>query len=95
MRAFDPEVVDAVWEAVKGRLPDREDTHPLGCHNPRIPDRVCFERSPDPVGDRLFLGDHRTAVRWSRVGHHPTRPAGRMDRGRGVRRASHRSDRGL
>ena len=43
MRALDPEVVDAVWEAVKGRLPDREDTHPLGCHNPRISDRVCFE----------------------------------------------------
>lgn len=43
MRALDPEVVDAVWEAVKGRLPEREDTHPLGCHNPRIPDRVCFE----------------------------------------------------
>ena len=43
MRAFDPEVVDAVWEAVKGRLPEREDTHPLGCHNPRIADRVCFE----------------------------------------------------
>ena len=40
MRALDPEVVDAVWEAVKGRLPEREDNHPLGCHNPRIADRV-------------------------------------------------------
>ncbi len=37
-------VVEMVWEAVKGRLPEREDTHPLGCHNPRIRDRVCFER---------------------------------------------------
>ena len=43
MRALDPEVVDTVWEAVKARLPQREDTHPLGCHNPRIADRVCFE----------------------------------------------------
>ena len=43
MRALDPEVVDVVWEAVKARLPEREDTHPLGCHNPRIPDRLCFE----------------------------------------------------
>ncbi len=42
MRAFDPEVIKAVWEAVKGLLPAREDNHPLGCHNPRIPDRVCF-----------------------------------------------------
>jgi transposase len=25
-------------------LPDREDRHPLGCHNPRIPDEVVFDR---------------------------------------------------
>ena len=43
MRALDPEVVDAVWEAVEGLLPRRVDCHPLGCHNPRISDRVCFE----------------------------------------------------
>ena len=43
MRALDPEVVDAVWKAVEGWLPEREDTHPLGCHNPLIADRVCFE----------------------------------------------------
>ena len=40
MRAPDPKVVDTVWEAVKGRLPEREDTHPLGYHNSRIRDRV-------------------------------------------------------
>ena len=42
MRALDPEVANAVWGAVEGLLPPREDNHPLGCHNPRIPDRVCF-----------------------------------------------------
>ncbi len=42
MRALDPEVANAVWEAAKGLLPAREDNHPLGCHNPRKPDRVCF-----------------------------------------------------
>ena len=42
MRALDPEVVDAVWEAVEPLLPRRADGHPLGCHNPRISDRICF-----------------------------------------------------
>ena len=43
MRAFDPEVGDAVWDAIRDRLPVPPDTHPLGCHNPRIDDRVCFQ----------------------------------------------------
>lgn len=43
MRAFDPEVVDAVWQAVEGLLPRLADSHPLGCHRPRAPDRLCFE----------------------------------------------------
>ena len=42
MRGLDPEVANAVWEAAKGLLPAWEDNHPLGCHNPRKPDRVCF-----------------------------------------------------
>ena len=25
-------------------LPDREDCHPLGCHNPRIADEAVFDR---------------------------------------------------
>ena len=43
MRALDPEVMDAMWAAAGPRLPRREEGHPLGCHNPRIADRVCFE----------------------------------------------------
>ena len=43
MRALELEVVDAVWAAIESLLPPRQDTHPLGCHNPRISDRVCFE----------------------------------------------------
>ena len=39
MRALDQEVKDAV----RARLPVREDSHPLGCHRRRAPDRLCFE----------------------------------------------------
>ena len=44
MRALEPEVIDAIWQTVEPLLPanpDPED-HPLGCHRPRISDRVCF-----------------------------------------------------
>jgi transposase len=41
--ALDPRVVNAVWAAIEAHLPPRPpDTHPLGCHRPRIPDRDCF-----------------------------------------------------
>ncbi len=43
MRALDPEVVDAVWQAVAPLVPPPSETHPLGCHRPRISDRVCFK----------------------------------------------------
>ncbi|WP_420618473.1 IS5 family transposase [Candidatus Poriferisocius sp.] len=42
MRASDPEVVDAVWAAVEGLLPVRARSHPLGCHRPRVSDKLCF-----------------------------------------------------
>ena len=42
MRAFDPEVFDAVWAAIEPLLPVREDRHPLGCHRRRAADRACF-----------------------------------------------------
>lgn len=43
MRALDPEVVNAVWQAVEGLLPRVVESHPLGCHRPRTSDRLCFE----------------------------------------------------
>ena len=42
MRALEPEVVDAVWTAVEALVPTRVDGHPLGCHRPRVSDRLCF-----------------------------------------------------
>ena len=41
-RALDPEVTAAIWAAVEPLLPAPDDSHPLGCHNPRVPDEVCF-----------------------------------------------------
>jgi transposase len=43
MRAFDPEVVDAIWQTIEGLLPGPDRSHPLGCHRLRVADRVCFE----------------------------------------------------
>lgn len=42
MRALDPKVFDPVWEAVEALLPAPSRTHPLGCHRPRVSDRLCF-----------------------------------------------------
>jgi transposase len=43
MRAFDPEVMDAVWTAVEGLIPVPSCTHPLGCHRPRASEKACFK----------------------------------------------------
>lgn len=43
MRALDPEVRDIVWAAIEALIPASIDTHPLGCHRRRIPDRDCFD----------------------------------------------------
>ena len=41
-RALDPEVVEVIWATIEPILPPADSSHPLGCHNPRVPDRVCF-----------------------------------------------------
>lgn len=41
-RALDPEVVEVIWATIEPILPVADDSHPLGCHNPRVPDRLCF-----------------------------------------------------
>jgi len=42
MRALDPEVVDAIFVTIEDLLPQRHEHHPLGCHRPRVSDRLCF-----------------------------------------------------
>jgi len=42
MRALETEVVDVIWATIEPLLPTARAVHPLGCHRPRVPDRVCF-----------------------------------------------------
>lgn len=41
-RALDPEVMDTIWQTIEPLLPPPDDSHPLGCHNPRVSDQLCF-----------------------------------------------------
>ncbi len=37
-------IITPIREEFLASLPDRKDAHPLGCHNPRIPDGIVFDR---------------------------------------------------
>jgi len=98
--ALDPRVVDAVWAAGQGHLPPRPpETHPLGCHRPRIPDRDCFTA----ILLRLVTGcscwspaaPGRRSTTEPRRQDHPAQPAHRMAQGRRVHQAGRRIARRL
>jgi len=42
--ALPPYLIEPIWEQFRALLPEREVEHPLGCHKPRIPDRIVFEK---------------------------------------------------
>ena len=44
MPALPPYLIEPIWQQFEALLPEREVSHPLGCHRPRIPDRVVFEK---------------------------------------------------
>lgn len=44
MPALPSSVIEPVWDQFAALLPDHIDTHPWGCHNPRIPDRIIFDK---------------------------------------------------
>src|SRR5215218_9895373 len=44
MPALQPYIIEPIWEQFRALLPERGDDHPLGCHRPRICDRVIFEK---------------------------------------------------
>ncbi len=44
MPAVPPYIIEPIWQQLVALLPERDEDHPLGCHRPRIPDRVVFEK---------------------------------------------------
>ena len=44
MPALEPYIIEPIWEQFEALLPERETDHPLGCHRPRIPERLVFEK---------------------------------------------------
>jgi transposase len=42
--ALEPYIIEPIWQQLVALLPERHTSHPLGCHRPRIPDRVVFEK---------------------------------------------------
>jgi transposase len=42
--ALQPYLLEPIWEQFRVLLPERKTNHPLGCHRPRIPDRLVFEK---------------------------------------------------
>ena len=44
MPAIQPQILEPIWEQFCALLPERKVNHPLGCHRPRAPDRVVFEK---------------------------------------------------
>lgn len=44
MPALPSFIMDPLWDQFHALLPPREVCHPLGCHRPRIPDRLVFDK---------------------------------------------------
>lgn len=44
MPAIQSYFIEPIWEQFRALLPEREVSHPLGCHRSRIPDRIVFEK---------------------------------------------------
>lgn len=44
MPALPSFIIEPLWDQFAALIPEHIDTHPLGCHNPRIPDRIIFDK---------------------------------------------------
>jgi len=42
--ALPSSVLEPLWVQIAALLPTRQDTHPLGCHRPRVPDRIVVDK---------------------------------------------------
>lgn len=37
-------IIEPLWDQFAALIPEHVETHPLGCHNPRISDRIVFDK---------------------------------------------------
>ncbi|WP_426623674.1 IS5 family transposase [Leifsonia sp. McL0607] len=44
MPAVPSSIIDPIWHQFEALIPPVVDEHPLGCHRPRVPDRVVFDK---------------------------------------------------
>lgn len=44
MPAIPSSIIEPLWDQFAALLPDHPNAHPLGCHRPRIPDRLVFDK---------------------------------------------------
>lgn len=44
MPALLASIIDPLWRQCSALIPPVINTHPLGCHRPRIPDRIIFDK---------------------------------------------------
>jgi hypothetical protein len=44
MPALPSRILEPLWYQFAALLPQHNDTHPLGCHRRRIPDRLVFDK---------------------------------------------------
>lgn len=44
MPAIPSSIIEPIWDQFAALLPPHPDAHPLGCHRPRIPNRVVFDK---------------------------------------------------
>jgi transposase len=42
--ALPPYIIEPIWQQFAALLPEHRTDHPLGCHRPRIPERIVFEK---------------------------------------------------
>lgn len=44
MPALPSSIIEPIWDQFSALLPQRHVAHPLGCHRPRIADRIVFDK---------------------------------------------------
>mgnify|MGYP002684049742 CR=1 FL=1 len=77
MPAVPSSVIEPIWVQFEALIPPRVDEHPLGCHRPRIADRVIFDKLVQVLvlGAAYIKIADSTAQVWFGAQHSHTREA--------------------